>query len=292
MRVSCFILILSVGLIAAADEPSGTKDDAQSVELFEKRIRPLLVERCFACHGEDQAEGELRLDSRADILEGGSRGAAIVPGEPDKSLLIRAVNHADTLAMPPKEKLSQRDINDLIAWVKNGAVWPNSDQPKTATKKPVVKADAKPMQFTDEQKKFWAFQRMSHPLPPSVKLDRWVQSPIDRFILAELEGRGLKPAELADKRTLIRRATFDLHGVPPSPDEVAEFLADDKSDAFARVIDRLLASPRYGERWGAALARCRAIRRLERVGREPRAGECVSVSRLGARSLQSRFAVR
>ena len=250
MRVSCFILILSVGLIASADEPSGAKDDAQSVELFEKRIRPLLVERCFACHGEDQAEGELRLDSRADILEGGSRGAAIVPGEPDKSLLIRAVNHADTLAMPPKEKLSQRDINDLIAWVKNGAVWPNSDKPKTATKKPVVKADAKPMQFTDEQKTFWAFQRMSHPLPPSVKLDRWVQSPIDRFILAELEGRGLKPAELADKRTLIRRATFDLHGVPPTPDEVAEFLADHKSDAFARVIDRLLASPRYGERWG------------------------------------------
>lgn len=173
-----------------------------------------------------------------------------MPGEPDKSLLIRAVNHADTLAMPPKEKLSQRDINDLIAWVKAGAVWPDGDKPKTATKKPVVKSETRSMQFTDEQKNFWAFQPMNHPRPSAVKLERWVQSPIDRFILVELEARGLKPADIADKRTLIRRATFDLIGIPPTPEEVAEFLADNEPDAFARVTDRLLASPRYGERWG------------------------------------------
>ncbi|MBC7815261.1 MAG: DUF1549 domain-containing protein, partial [Planctomycetaceae bacterium] len=246
MRVLGTILLLFVGRIAVADEPL----DSPAIEFFEKRIRPLLAERCFACHGEDLSESELRLDSRADMLEGGSRGAAIVPGDPDKSLLIRAVNHADTLAMPPKEKLAQRDINDLIAWVKNGAVWPDGDKPKTATKKPVVKSDAKPMQFTDEQKNFWAFQPMSQPRPPAVKLQRWGQSPIDRFILADLETRGLQSAEVADKRTLIRRATFDLIGIPPTPEEVVEFLADNEPDAFARVTDRLLASPRYGERWG------------------------------------------
>ncbi|MFM9965792.1 MAG: DUF1549 domain-containing protein [Planctomycetaceae bacterium] len=266
MRVIYFLLILSVGQLAEADEPLNRPTDAPAIEFFEKRIRPLLAERCFACHGEDQAESELRLDSRADLLEGGSRGAAIVPGEPDKSLLIRAVNHADTLAMPPKEKLSQRDINDLIAWVKNGAMWPDSDKPKTATKKPLVKSETKAMQFTDEQKQFWAFQPLSDPRPPrsltlrvgsngsqapdSVSRATWEQSPIDRFILSDLEARGLQPAQIADKRTLIRRATFDLIGIPPKPDEVAEFLADNEPDAFARVIDRLLASPRYGERWG------------------------------------------
>ena len=261
---SSFSLLLTLVLVGL---PSAVRaDDPQAVEFFEKRIRPLLAERCFACHGEDLSESELRLDSRADMLEGGSRGAAIVPGDPDKSLLIRAVNHADTLAMPPKEKLAQRDINDLIAWVKNGAVWPDNDKPKAATKKPVVKSDAKPMQFTDEQKNFWAFQPMSNPRPPrsptlrvgpngSKTLDSesqatWGQLPIDRFILSELESRGLKPAEIADKRTLIRRATFDLHGVPPTRDEVTDYTADNEPDAFARVIDRLLASPRYGERWG------------------------------------------
>ncbi len=245
---SAFFLLLTLVLVGL---PSAVRaDDPQAIEFFEKRIRPLLVARCFDCHGADQAESELRLDSRADMLEGGSRGAAIVPGEPDKSLLIRAVNHADTLAMPPKEKLSQRDINDLIAWVKAGAVWPDGDKPKTATKKPVVKSETRSMQFTDEQKNFWAFQPMNHPRPSAVKLERWVQSPIDRFILVELEARGLKPADIADKRTLIRRATFDLIGIPPTLEEVVEFLANSEPDAFARVIDRLLASPRYGERWG------------------------------------------
>ncbi len=249
--VSLFVVCLSVCQLVLADGPTADKPlDAPAIEFFEKRIRPLLVERCFACHGEDQSESDLRLDSRADMLEGGSRGAAIVPGEPDKSLLIRAVNHADTLAMPPKEKLSQRDINDLTSWVKAGAVWPEGDKPKPTAKKPVAKLDAKPMQFTDQQKNFWSFQPMSHPKPPVVKLERWGQSPIDRFILAELEARELQPAEIADKRTLVRRATFDLIGIPPTMDEVAEFLADNEPDAFARVIDRLLASPRYGERWG------------------------------------------
>ena len=226
------------------------------------------------------------------MLEGGSRGAAVVPGEPDKSLLIRAVNHADTLAMPPKEKLSQRDINDLIAWVKAGAVWPDSDKPKPATKKPVVKADAKSMQFTDEQKNFWAFQPMSRPRPPAVTLERWVQSPIDRFILSELETRGLQPAEIADKRTLIRRATFDLIGLPPTPDEVAEFLADDRTgcvrsrDRPAARIAATTASGGGGTGW--MLLDTRDSNGLDENLAH---AQCVSVSRLRRRRVQPRSAV-
>ena len=251
MRLSFVILLLTVTSTAWAEEPAVNKPQAEAtVEFFEKRIRPLLAQRCWDCHGADLAESDLRLDTRVDMLEGGSRGAAVVPGQPDKSLLIRAVNHADTLAMPPKEKLSQRDINDLAAWVKAGAVWPEGDKPRVASKKPVPKSDGKAATFTDEQRNFWAFQPISDPRPPLIKDERWIQSAIDRFILAELEARALKPAEVADKRTLIRRATFDLHGVPPTVEEVEEFLADREPDAFARVVDRLLASPRYGQRWG------------------------------------------
>ncbi|MCX7420496.1 MAG: DUF1549 domain-containing protein [Planctomycetia bacterium] len=251
MRLSVSCLLLLATFVAWADEPSANKPQAEStVDFFEKRIRPLLAHRCWDCHGADLAESDLRLDTREDMLEGGSRGAALVPGEPTKSLLIRAVNHADTLAMPPKEKLSQRDISDLTAWVKAGAVWPAGDAPRTASKNPTPKNDGRPMQFSDEQKNFWAFQPIGNPRPPQVNDERWIQSPIDRFIWAELNARGLKPAEVADKRTLIRRATFDLQGVPPTVDEVAEFMADNEPDAFARLIDRLLASPRYGERWG------------------------------------------
>ena len=251
MRVICSIVFLSVGLIAFTEVSADDKTlDAPTIEFFEKRIRPLLSDRCFSCHGDEQVESELRLDSRADMLEGGSRGAAVVPGEPDKSLLIRAVNHADTLAMPPKEKLSQRDIQDLTEWVKRGAPWPGDNIAKPVSKKPASKSGDKPMEFTAEQKQSWAFQPVKNVQPPRVSDRGWGQSPIDRFIWSELAAKNLQPNRLADKRTLIRRATFDLHGVPPTADEVAEFLADEEPDAFARLIDRLLASPRYGERWG------------------------------------------
>lgn len=250
MRVIWLSWFLCFSAAALAADSSEKAAPDSTVEFFEKRIRPLLVERCFSCHGEDLAESELRLDSRADMLEGGSRGAAVVPGEPDKSLLIRAVNHADTLAMPPKEKLSQRDIQDLTDWVKRGAPWPDESSKKTATKKTVAKTGDKPMVFTAEQKQFWAFQSVRPLHPPRVNDNGWGQSPIDRFIWTELAAKNLQPNRLADKRTLIRRATFDLQGVPPTADAVAEFLADDEPDAFARLIDRLLASPRYGERFG------------------------------------------
>ncbi len=219
--------------------------DAASDDFFEKQIRPVLAARCWDCHGPDQQESDLRLDSREALLDGGSRGAVVVPGMPEKSLLITVINHADTLAMPPKEKMPLKEIVAITQWVKAGAVWPNS-QATTVNKKPQNKGSA----FSEEQLKHWAFQPIARPQPPSVRSQDWVKSPIDQFILAKLEENSLQPAPRAEKRALIRRATFDLTGLPPTYDEVTAFVADDSPDAFARLIDRLLDSPAYGERWG------------------------------------------
>ena len=245
MRLLAFtahsIALLACGLLHAA-EP-----DAKAIEFFEKRVRPLMLERCFECHNDETRESELAMDSRGGLLEGGTRGPAIIPGKPAESLLIRAVNHGELLKMPPKEKLSTREIADLAMWIKNGAVWPNSKA--FVSKKKGSKEKAGPL-FTDEQRSFWAFQKPVDSKLPVVKTTDWFQSPIDHFILAQLEAANLKPAPRAAKRTLIRRATFDLTGLPPSPKEIDDFLTDETPDAFARLIDRLLASPAYGERWG------------------------------------------
>ena len=203
---------------------------------FEKRVRPLLAQQCFACHSEagNVAMGGLKLDSREGLIEGGSRGPAITAGKPAESLLVTAVRHVDEkLAMPPTGKLSDADIAALAQWVEMGAPW--GTEP----------AEAKPASQT-----WWSFVPPTEPTVPVVKSPDWVRSPIDAFLLAELEAKGLAPAPPADKRTLIRRASFDLIGLPPTPQEIHDFLADDSPQAFARVIDRLLASPRYGERWG------------------------------------------
>ncbi|HEV8378970.1 MAG TPA: PSD1 and planctomycete cytochrome C domain-containing protein, partial [Tepidisphaeraceae bacterium] len=197
------------------------------------------------CHSasSEKLKGGLRLDARELALKGGESGKlAIVPGDPEKSLLIEAVRYSNTdLQMPPKKKLSQLQIDDLTAWVKMGAPWP-ADKPVELIKKPAF--DLK------ERAKHWAFQPLLNAAPPQVKNAAWCRSPIDKFILAKLEQAGLNPAPLADKRTLIRRVTFDLVGLPPTPQEIEAFLADESSDAFAKVVDRLLASPHYGERWG------------------------------------------
>ena len=242
------VLIWALANIAFARSLCAQETRAADVEFFEKRVRPLLANRCWECHSADAEESELRLDSRDAMLEGGTRGPAIVPGQPEKSLLVLAINHADTLQMPPKEKLPLAEIADLTTWVKTGAVWP--DSPAAITKKkPPPRENAEP-NFTDEQRKFWAFQPVADPPLPAVKSAAQVHSPIDAFVLAALESHALTPAPLADKRTLLRRATFDLLGLPPTPDEVETFLADEAPDAFARLLDRLLVSPRHGERWG------------------------------------------
>lgn len=205
------------------------------LRFFETRIRPLLVEQCQNCHGPLKARGDLRLDSSAGLQRGGASGKPLIdPQKPEQSLLLRAVSHRDNdLKMPPRGKLSERQIADLTEWVQMGGPFPS----KTSSRSP-------------ETTPFWAFQPPKAPPIPVVKNPGWVQSPIDAFILSSLEAAGLRPAPVADRRTLIRRVTFDLIGLPPTPEEIDAFLKDTSPQAFARVVDRLLASPHYGERWG------------------------------------------
>jgi hypothetical protein len=210
----------------------------EPAEFFESRVRPVLSKNCYACHTNSKLGG-LELDSREHLLKGGNSGPAIVPGQPDSSLLVQAVRHTHArLKMPPQGKLSDEEITSLAAWVKMGAVWPSS---------PVALKSAAYL-ITPEQRAFWSFQPVRKPAIPAVRDSRWARSDIDRFILAKVESAGLKPVRPADRRALIRRVTFDLTGLPPTPDEVDAFVVDRSPDAFTRVVDRLLASPHYGER--------------------------------------------
>ncbi|MBI1902150.1 MAG: PSD1 domain-containing protein [Planctomycetia bacterium] len=234
---------------AAPDKPSAEKAAAESAavpahdpkgfEFFEKKIRPVLVGKCFACHSAQAKElkGGLRLDTHDGMRKGGESGPAIVPGNGDASLLVEALRH-EGLEMPPKTRLPDNVVADFVAWIDMGAPDPRSG---TAARKGLNLAEAR---------KFWAFQPPKTAAPPQVKDAAWPKSEIDRFVLARLESVGLHPVDDADKRTLIRRATLDLIGLPPTPEEVDAFLADDSPEAFAKVVDRLLASPQFGERWG------------------------------------------
>lgn len=214
-----------------------------AAEFFEKKVRPLLEQRCFSCHSEQKTKGGLKLTSRASLLEGGDRGPAAVAGKPEDSLLIRAIRYQDKPRMPPKNKLPDAEIDTLTRWVSMGLPWPEA----LTTKSPQTDSHSP---FSDEQRRFWAFQPIrSAPLPPT-RNTFWSRSDIDGFILAELEAKGLTPAPRADKVTLIRRATYDLIGLPPTAEEIDAFVADASPGAFGRVVDRLLASPHYGERWG------------------------------------------
>ncbi len=213
-----------------------------AAEFFEKEVRPLLVERCLRCHNDAKARGGLRLNSRAAVLKGGNAGPAVLVGKPEASLLIQAILHGEALKMPPKEKLKDREIETLTRWVSLGLPWPEG-----ATL--AAPSDAK-FVITDEQRRFWAWQPVKVVPPPSVRHSTWARCDLDRYILAGLEAKGLKPAPPADRRALIRRATFDLTGLPPAPAAIDAFLADHSPDAFAKVVGRLLASPEYGQRWG------------------------------------------
>jgi len=243
MRLSAFLLL--PGLTAAAvapalafGQPAAVPPAAvppEQARFFESQIRPLLLERCAGCHGGEQQRGGLRLDTHGALLKGGGKGPAVLPGNTEESLLLRAVRAEEGIArMPPSGKLTAAEIAALERWVKLGAPWP------AAPAKGAAGAGAR----------HWAFQPVKPGQPPAVKDRAWVKSPVDAFILARLEAKGLKPAPPADRRTLIRRATFDLTGLPPTPEEVEAFVADRSPDAFAKVVDRLLASPHYGEKWG------------------------------------------
>ncbi len=229
-RLTCLGTLLAASLLVSCDRPvlADEHDD-----FFEAKIRPALVGTCFRCHGGTKTCGELRIDSRETLLKGGESGPAIVPGQPEESLLIRAIQRQeDVSAMPPEKEQALRpaQVADFVAWIKAGAVWP-----------------AKTAKF--EAAKHWAFEPLCTVTPPSVRDGAWVTSDVDTYIRSRQETAGVVPAPPADKRSLLRRITFDLTGLPPAPDELQQFLNDDSPDAFSKVVDRLLASPQYGERW-------------------------------------------
>lgn len=221
--------------------PSG-----EQLEFFEKRIRPVLVDHCYECHraGAKKVGGGLLLDSRAGMMRGGDSGPVETPGEPEASLLINAVRHVDAnLSMPPDGKLGDLEIADLERWIAMGAPDPRNEDT-------VAKVAAQGRIDWDQARSWWSFRPFKEPAVPSVERRDWPRGDLDRFILASLETAGLEPAPDADRRVLIRRASYDLTGLPPTPEAVEAFEADRSPDAFARVVDGLLASPRYGERWG------------------------------------------
>jgi cytochrome c553 len=208
-------------------------------EFFENKIRPVIAANCLACHGKNGLGG-LSLENRQALLKGGGRGPAVVPGDSESSLLIKAIRQRDELKMPQGGKLKESEIADFTEWVKLGAPWPESKS---------VTQTAQGSTIPKERKSFWSFQPLRSPALPSVKDKRWAQNNIDLFVLAKLESEGLKPVALADRRTLIRRVYFDLLGLPPSLSEVEAFVNDKSPDAYAELVDRLLAQPQYGERW-------------------------------------------
>src|SRR5579885_560826 len=241
MKRTLFTLLALAALgLPAAAEPAKPATPAEAAEFFEKRVRPVLVENCQACHGDKKQRGGLRLDSRAALLKGGENGPAVAPGDPGKSRLIQAVRHAGDLKMPPKKQLPAEAVEALAAWVKMGAPWPETPQA----------AQGDPLSPAAARDRHWAFRPVRKPVLPAVRHEGWVRTPVDRFILARLEEKGHRPAPPADRRTLLRRITFDLIGLPPTPEEVDAFLNDPSPDAYEKVVDRLLASPHYGERWG------------------------------------------
>ncbi len=232
----CRPVFLALSLFFAAASSRGQAVDAV---FFEKKIRPVLVEQCQSCHSGKKVKSGLRMDSLQALLTGGESGPALVPGKPEESLLVRVIDQGEPYAMPPKGKLKKEEIADITRWVKAGAPWPG------AVNSPITPLVAK----VNPKGPLWSFQPPRQIEPPAVRDNAWCRGPIDRFLLGALEAKGLKPAPEADRRTLLRRLTFDLTGLPPTPDEMDAFLADRSADPFATVVDRLLASPAHGERW-------------------------------------------
>ncbi len=243
MRFACLPAVVAwlLAPLASAAEPT-----PEQAEFFEKKVRPVLVEHCYKCHSVDTKKapkGGLRVDGRALLLHGGDGGPAVVPGDPGQSKLVEAVRYANPdLQMPPKAKLPAAAIADLERWVKDGAPWPGDAATATVSKS----------EFDLQTRKaaHWAWRPVYKPTPPTVKDANWPRDPVDRFLLAKLEAKGLAPAPPAGKLVWLRRVTFALTGLPPTPAEIAAFQEDDSPEAFAKVVDRLLASPAYGERWG------------------------------------------
>ncbi len=228
----------------SADEPQASADDLEHFELehFEKKIRPLLNEHCFACHSAraKTVHAGLRLDTQGDLLQGGDSGQVLVPGQPGESLFVETIRYDGDIQMPPTGKLSKSEIALLTGWIKQGAAFP-----------PTIKRGDRQDEKIDFQKgrKFWSFQPLHRQSLPEISQARWPRTRIDFFTLAAMDREGLVPSARADRGSLIRRLSFDLTGLPPTPEQVDDFVNDDSPGAYERLVDRLLNSPQYGEKW-------------------------------------------
>jgi hypothetical protein len=243
-----FVLLATGGCLrATAGEPdakqaAGKPFSPEATDFFESRVRPILVDQCIKCHGPKKQSSSLRLDSREAAMKGGDSGPSLVPAEPDESLIVRAVAHThEELKMPPSGKLPEASVAIIRQWVALGAPWSEA----TGKEGVLVSAEGR-----DPSATHWSFQPLRSPALPAVKDRNWGQTPVDAFVLARLDANGMTPSARADKWTLIRRATIDLWGIPPTAEEIDAFERDQAPGAFARLVDRLLASPHYGERWG------------------------------------------
>ncbi len=235
------ILLLFLRSNLAQAEQDLAIPEREALEFFEREVRPVLVEHCYRCHGQARQRSDLRLDSKSAVLQGGIQGPAVVPAHPEESLLVEAIRY-EGLEMPPEGPLPEEKVNLLVRWVELGAPWTPEDQAE--------QRDLGFSLFTDADRAEYAYQPLGPVAPPRVQDQRWLSNPIDQFILDRLEREGLTPAPRADRRTLVRRLYFDLTGLPPSPDQVQTFLNDSDPQAYRKLVDRLLDSPRFGERWG------------------------------------------
>lgn len=228
-------------VLVASVSGAGDGGMTPGARIFLNKVRPVLEQKCFACHTSEE-RGGLRLDSRERILKGGGRGPAVIPGNPEQSLIVAALRHErEDLRMPRNAaKLSDAEIQGFVEWIQAGAEWAKTEAPIAIQRRAITKVE----------REFWSFR--PHPVikAPTPAKSGWAKTDIDRFVLAKLEQRGLTPTRAADKRTLIRRATYDLIGLPPTRKEVDAYLADTTAAAFLKVVDRLLASDHYGEKWG------------------------------------------
>ena len=248
LRIVISLVFISLAVAAPAQGQSSAKDEATRIEFFEKKVRPVLVENCYNCHSANtNARGGLRVDDRNGLIQGGDRGPAVIPGQPDKSLLMQAIRHTHAqLKMPPKEHLSDEQIADVARWIQEGAAWP-----EVRHSLPVGKPNP---QYDKLRREHWAWQPLRSSQPPEVSSSKWARDSIDHYILAKLDQQKLKPVEDAEPLALIRRLTFDLTGLPPTIEESLAFEHDaagaNRESAIERLVDRLLASPAFGERWG------------------------------------------
>lgn len=251
MKVGSIILIANFFAVSLAVAVDTITPNAEQLEFFENKVRPLLADKCYRCHSAKAEEKEklkagLFLDSRAGLLKGGDSGSALTPGDPSKSFLVEAVNYRnEDMEMPPKGKLKEEQIKILTDWVKMGAPWPGAD-----TTSEIAQAQPKEAYDWDRfRREHWSFKPVVKSDLPPVENRSWPRSPIDYYTLSKLEAKNLEPNVSAEKRILIRRAYLDLTGLPPTPEQVEEFLEDVAVNAFEKVVDRLLASDHYGERW-------------------------------------------